>query len=157
MLRYKGYECDYQYDEEDLIWYGKIEDIHDLVNFESETYDGLEEEFHKSVDDYLEFCKEVGKEPDKPKCCGTCDWYAEFEGVCCNGDSEYRADFRCLDDTCDCWTSRGKKLMASENKKRKAKNSYLHNGGDKSDYKLKRIMYYTKRQRNKLKRIDAED
>ena len=47
--------------------------------------------------------------------------------------------------------------MASENKKRKAKNSYLHNGGDKSDYKLKRIMYYTKRQRNKLKRIDTED
>lgn len=37
------------------------------------------------------------------KCCGTCDWYAEFEGVCTNGDSEYRADFRCLDDTCDCW------------------------------------------------------
>lgn len=47
--------------------------------------------------------------------------------------------------------------MASENKKRKAQNSYLHNGGDKVDYKLKRIMYYTKRERNKLKRIDAED
>ena len=43
------------------------------------------------------------------KCCGTCDWYAEFEGVCCCGDSKFRADFRCLDDTCDCWTSRGKK------------------------------------------------
>lgn len=22
------------------------------------------------------------------KCCGTCAWYAEFEGVCCNADSE---------------------------------------------------------------------
>lgn len=42
----------------------------------------------------------------KKKCCGTCDWYAEFEGVCTNGDSEFRADFRCLDDTCDCWSSR---------------------------------------------------
>lgn len=40
------------------------------------------------------------------KCCGACAWYAEFEGVCCCGDSEFRADFRCLDDTCDCWTSR---------------------------------------------------
>ena len=39
------------------------------------------------------------------KCCGTCAWYAEFEGVCCNADSEWTADFRCLDDTCDCWTS----------------------------------------------------
>ena len=40
------------------------------------------------------------------KCCVTCAWYAEFEGVCCCGDSKFRADFRCLDDTCDCWTSR---------------------------------------------------
>ena len=40
------------------------------------------------------------------KCCGTCAWYAEFEGVCTNGDSEFRADFRCLDDTCKEWTSR---------------------------------------------------
>lgn len=37
------------------------------------------------------------------KSCGTCAWYAEFEGVCCNGDSEYRADFRCLDDWCSEW------------------------------------------------------
>lgn len=41
--------------------------------------------------------------------------------------------------------------MASENKKRKAKNSYLHNGADKMDGKLKRSMYFTKRQRNKCK------
>lgn len=40
---------------------------------------------------------------EKKRCCGTCKWYAEFEGVCCNGDSEYRADFRCLDDTCNEW------------------------------------------------------
>ena len=41
--------------------------------------------------------------------------------------------------------------MASENKKRKAKNSYLTNGGEKIDGKFKRIMYFTKRQRNKNK------
>ena len=37
------------------------------------------------------------------KYCCTCKWYALEEGVCCNGDSEYRADFRCLDDSCGCW------------------------------------------------------
>ena len=26
-----------------------------------------------------------------------------YEGVCCNGGSEHRADFRCLDDSCECW------------------------------------------------------
>ena len=24
--------------------------------------------------------------------CTSCDWYAEFEGVCCNGDSPFCAD-----------------------------------------------------------------
>lgn len=41
--------------------------------------------------------------------------------------------------------------MASENKKNKAKNSYLYNGGDKLDDKMRRTMYFTKRQRNKNK------
>ena len=39
--------------------------------------------------------------------------------------------------------------MASENKKRKARNTYLSNGADKKDGKLKGEMYFTKRQRNK--------
>ena len=39
---------------------------------------------------------------NKQYCC-TCKWYAEFEGVCCNGDSKHRADFRCLDDWCSEW------------------------------------------------------
>ena len=44
-------------------------------------------------------------ETGNKKYCCTCDWYAEFEGVCTNGESEFRADFRCLDDACNCWTS----------------------------------------------------
>ena len=41
--------------------------------------------------------------------------------------------------------------MASENKKKKAVNSYIHNGGEKlsvEDWKCKRICYFTKRDRN---------
>lgn len=41
--------------------------------------------------------------------------------------------------------------MTSENKKRKAKNSYINNGGEKDDIKLKRLSYYNKRKRNKIK------
>lgn len=41
--------------------------------------------------------------------------------------------------------------MTSVNKKHKARNSYLHNGGEKLDGKHKRLMYYTKRQRKQLK------
>lgn len=35
--------------------------------------------------------------------CKTCRWYAAFDGVCCNGDSEHRADFRVEDETCEEW------------------------------------------------------
>lgn len=41
--------------------------------------------------------------------------------------------------------------MASKNKKNKARNSYLLNGADKLDCRMKRTMYYTKRQRNRWK------
>ena len=37
------------------------------------------------------------------KYCSTCKFYATYEGICCNGDSEYRAGFRNLDDTCEKW------------------------------------------------------
>lgn len=37
------------------------------------------------------------------KYCSACRWYELFNGVCCNGESEHRADFRLLDDTCEKW------------------------------------------------------
>ena len=42
---------------------------------------------------------------NKQYCC-TCKWYAEFEGVCCNADAKWTADFRCLGDSCSEWTSK---------------------------------------------------
>ena len=65
LLEYKGYHAKIEFDSEDLVLRGKIEGIKDLVNFESTDISTVEEEFHAAVDDYLEFCKEVGKEPDK--------------------------------------------------------------------------------------------
>jgi predicted HicB family RNase H-like nuclease len=44
---------------------GKIEGINDYVDFEAGDVSSIEVEFHSAVDDYLEFCKEVGKDPEK--------------------------------------------------------------------------------------------
>lgn len=44
--------------------------------------------------------------------------------------------------------------MESENKKRKARNSYLHNGADKKDCRMKRHMYFTKRTRKRCNNIE---
>lgn len=49
----------------DCVLRGKIEGINDLVDFECEDIKGIEKEFRAAVDDYLEFCKEVGKNPEK--------------------------------------------------------------------------------------------
>ena len=40
------------------------------------------------------------------KCCATCRWYEDYQGVCFNGDSEYCADFTGNEDCCECWEGR---------------------------------------------------
>lgn len=64
-LEYKGYWTNIEYSAKDKVLYGKIEGIGDLVNFESNDASGIENEFHLAVDDYLEFCRELGKEPER--------------------------------------------------------------------------------------------
>ena len=65
VLEYKGYYTKVEFDSEAFVVRGKIEGIKDLVNFECANLTRVEEEFHNAVDEYLEFCKEIGKEPDK--------------------------------------------------------------------------------------------
>lgn len=47
-----------------MVLHGKIEGINDLVTFESDNLLKIEIEFHKIVDDYLNFCEDIGKEPN---------------------------------------------------------------------------------------------
>ncbi len=56
ILKYKNYITNIEYSEEDNVFYGKIDGISDLVNFENEDLDRIEQEFHDAVDDYLSFC-----------------------------------------------------------------------------------------------------
>lgn len=65
ILEYKGYHTKIEFDVETYVLRGKIEGINDFVNFESRDPKTIEQEFHSAVDDYLEFCQSIGKEPDK--------------------------------------------------------------------------------------------
>lgn len=67
MLTYKGYYTNIKIDFESHVLHGKIEGIRDFVDFESNTVEGIEKEFHSAVDDYLKFCNEVGKTPLQPE------------------------------------------------------------------------------------------
>ena len=44
---------------------GVIEGINDYVDFQTSNIADVEKEFHCAVDDYLIFCSEVEKEPEK--------------------------------------------------------------------------------------------
>lgn len=66
-LAYRGYAATVEYDEDDKLWHGTLDGIKDLVNFHAFEIENIEQEFHNAVDDYLYFCKEVGKEPERPQ------------------------------------------------------------------------------------------
>jgi len=64
-LQYNGYIGSVECSFEDGCLHGKILYINDLVTYEAETPLGLEAAFKESVDDYLQTCIEIGKDPDK--------------------------------------------------------------------------------------------
>lgn len=66
MITYKGYSASIEVDLEAEILFGRVLDINDVVTFKAKTIEQARQEFQNSIDDYLEFCKELGQEPDKP-------------------------------------------------------------------------------------------
>lgn len=63
---YKGYTAKVNYDEHAELFHGEVIGTQDIITFQSDNAHKLNEEFRKSVDEYLSFCKEIGKAPDKP-------------------------------------------------------------------------------------------
>lgn len=65
MISYKDYIGTVNFSEEDMVFFGKVVGITDSISFEGDTVESLIEDFHEAVDEYLEFCKENGKEPQQ--------------------------------------------------------------------------------------------
>ncbi len=68
VMEYKGFCTKIDFDADAKLLHGKIEGINNLVIFECEDASQIEAEFHNAVDDYLAFCEEVGKQPEKEYC-----------------------------------------------------------------------------------------
>lgn len=65
-MKYKGYLAKVKLDDEAGLFHGEIAGIRDVVTFQGRSLRELKDGFRDSVDDYLEFCKELGREPEKP-------------------------------------------------------------------------------------------
>lgn len=65
-MKYKEYYGSVHYNDEDELFYGKIEGIKSLISYEGEDVKSLKKAFEESVEDYLEICKEKSIIPEKP-------------------------------------------------------------------------------------------
>lgn len=66
VFTYNGYTGSIETSVENRVLHGKLLFVNDLVTYEAKTLDSLEDEFKLAVDDYIETCAAIGKEPQKP-------------------------------------------------------------------------------------------
>ena len=64
MMEYKGYFGSVHYNDEDALFYGKVEFIRSLISYEGHDVLSLKAGFHEAVDDYLDLCQNRGMEPE---------------------------------------------------------------------------------------------
>ncbi len=65
VMNYKGYSARVDYDDDDGIFFGQVAGLRDGIGFHADTVEALRDAFHEAVDDYLETCAKVGKDPDR--------------------------------------------------------------------------------------------
>ena len=61
VLDYKKFKGEYCFYPEDQVFAGQAIDISDLISFEADSEQDIENAFKEAVDDYIEFCNEIGK------------------------------------------------------------------------------------------------
>jgi predicted HicB family RNase H-like nuclease len=66
LMQYKNYYGSVHFDDENLIFHGKIEFIRALVTYEATNAKGLKKAFTMAVDDYLTTCLNQKIEPETP-------------------------------------------------------------------------------------------
>jgi len=65
-MEYRGYNAKIEYSDTDNCFWGEILYINDEVSFEGQSIIELKIAFKEAVDDYIETCTQIGKEPEKP-------------------------------------------------------------------------------------------
>lgn len=65
-MHYKGYTGSVEFSEADAVFHGKVAGIKSLISFEGESVSSIIEDFHSAIDEYLAFCADAGKQPEKP-------------------------------------------------------------------------------------------
>ena len=65
-MTYKGFSARIELDDEDGIFVGRIAGIRDGVGFHAVSVAELRLAFREAVDNYVDTCARIGKEPERP-------------------------------------------------------------------------------------------
>jgi len=65
-MNYKGFVGHVEYDDEAKIFHGDVINTRAVITFQGSSVDEIEQSFKDSIDDYLDWCEERGKDPEKP-------------------------------------------------------------------------------------------
>ena len=65
-LEYKDYIGIFDFQDGDEAFHGHVTGIRDMVHFQGKSIDELRASFQEAVDDYLAFCAQLRREPQKP-------------------------------------------------------------------------------------------
>jgi predicted HicB family RNase H-like nuclease len=66
VIEYKGYIGVIEFDPSNDAFHGRVVGLQDVVTFEGSSPEELRREMAESIEDYLEFCAKVGKDPERP-------------------------------------------------------------------------------------------
>lgn len=64
-LEYKGYDAIISYDADDDLFVGEVFGLADSLNFHGSSINELKQSFHDCIDNYLDLCNRIEKEPEK--------------------------------------------------------------------------------------------
>ena len=64
-MNYKGYYGSVEFSDEDNVFFGRIIGVNDRITYEGVDVKSLRQDFESAVDEYLETCSQLGKEPEK--------------------------------------------------------------------------------------------
>ena len=64
-MNYNGYFGSVEFSDEDNIFHGRIIGINDRITYEGDSVKNLRQDFISAVNEYINVCAELGKEPEK--------------------------------------------------------------------------------------------
>lgn len=66
VMNYKNYSARVEYSDEDGCFIGRIAGIGDIISFHGDSVKALRKAFKEAVEDYLDTCEKIGKNPQRP-------------------------------------------------------------------------------------------